>query len=100
MFVESKRQTLNKNTPGLTSFQQFSLLGCETSNVLHVQSVFERWSIKNQIGQSEISQHLTCTLVFSLWGTFSNGGRDLIQPTIPQRNWKLTWLSCYLSSLG
>jgi len=28
-------------------------------------------SIKNQIGQSEISQNLTRTLVFSIWGTFS-----------------------------
>ena len=39
--------------------------------------VFERGSIKNQIGQSEISQNLTRTLVFSVWGTFSKRGKGL-----------------------
>jgi hypothetical protein len=67
---------LNLKHPKVDSFL---LLGGETLKWdLHFLFCFERGSIKNQTGQSEITQNSRRTLVFSILDTFSNRGKGLV----------------------
>ena len=81
--VFNLERTPVQNTPGLTSYITIDIyiykifIGGEILKWdLHVQFVFETGSIKNQSGQSEISQNLTRTLVF---GGFPKKGYSQIR---------------------